>query len=57
MFADQSKVLAAAYDLDCTAQELDDYYEHVTQRGLIKWQDSPAEVSKHDWTDFLGQTQ
>jgi hypothetical protein len=37
-----------------TAEHLNDIYEKEAEE-LEPWKDSPGEISKDDWRDFLGK--
>lgn len=47
-------ILGSAYILGADHQELNHIYD-AESKHLEPWQDSPAEISKHDWRDFLGK--
>ena len=47
------KILGSAYILGSQEQHLEKIYEEES-KDLEKWQNSPSEVTKHDWRDFLG---
>lgn len=45
--------LGSAYLLGASSEHLEDVYDDDTD--LVKWEDSPNEVSKYDWRDYLGK--
>ncbi|ORY08868.1 hypothetical protein BCR34DRAFT_488202 [Clohesyomyces aquaticus] len=47
-------ILGSAYILGGTHEHLNDIYESEAQE-LEPWHDSPAEITKDDWRDFLGK--
>lgn len=47
-------ILGSAYILGAEADELTYIYEEES-RNLEPWRDSPGEIAKHDWRDFLGK--
>lgn len=46
-------ILCSAYLLGADAAQLHHIYD-VEAKELEPWQDSPAEITKDDWRDFLG---
>ncbi|KAH4350399.1 hypothetical protein HBH98_048540 [Parastagonospora nodorum] len=46
--------LGSAYVLGGTAEHLNEIYEREAE-GLEPWRDSPGEISREDWRDFLGK--
>ena len=46
-------ILCSAYLLGANVQQLHHIYD-VESKQLDPWEDSPAEVTEHDWRDFLG---
>ena len=50
------QILGSAYILGAGSEHLNDIYE-AESKELDKWVDSPGEVSKHDWRDYLGNPQ
>ncbi|KAB5530299.1 cell cycle checkpoint protein RAD17 [Coniochaeta sp. 2T2.1] len=46
-------ILCSAYLLGANVDQLHHIYE-VEAKQLDPWEDSPAEVTEHDWRDFLG---
>jgi hypothetical protein len=47
-------VLGSAYILGADSDELNHIYE-AESRHLEPWRDSPGEIARHDWRDFLGK--
>ncbi|KAL1603533.1 hypothetical protein SLS60_005121 [Paraconiothyrium brasiliense] len=47
-------ILGSAYILGGTHEHLNDIYEKESEQ-LESWHDSPGEISKEDWRDFLGK--
>jgi len=47
-------ILSSAYIFGADGDELHHIYE-VESESLEPWADSPGEISKHDWRDFLGK--
>ncbi len=47
-------ILGSAYILGADAEELNHIYD-AESRHLEPWKDSPGEISRHDWRDFLGK--
>lgn len=47
-------ILGSAYLLGGTAEHLNAIYDKESEE-LEPWHDSPGEVSKDDWRDFLGK--
>jgi hypothetical protein len=47
-------LLGSAYILGAESEQLNDLYEHAS-KDLEPWHDSPGEISKHDWTEYLGK--
>lgn len=47
-------LLGSAYLLKADAAHLEKIYEKESE-GLERWHDSPSEVSKHDWREYLGK--
>ncbi|KAF2132730.1 hypothetical protein P153DRAFT_420675 [Dothidotthia symphoricarpi CBS 119687] len=47
-------ILGSAYLLGATAEHLNDIYEKEAE-VLEPWHDSPGEISKEDWREFLGK--
>ncbi|KAH7408244.1 hypothetical protein DE146DRAFT_606673 [Phaeosphaeria sp. MPI-PUGE-AT-0046c] len=47
-------ILGSAYMLGGTADHLNEIYEKEAEE-LEAWQDSPGEISKDDWREFLGK--
>ncbi|OQO04346.1 hypothetical protein B0A48_10957 [Cryoendolithus antarcticus] len=47
-------VLGSAYILGADADELNHVYE-AESKHLEAWTDSPGEIARHDWRDFLGK--
>ncbi|KAI9769626.1 MAG: hypothetical protein M1840_003863 [Geoglossum simile] len=50
---DLPHILGSAYLLGADSEHLNDIYDEKTGE-LDSWEDSPSEVSQHDWRDFLG---
>ncbi|KAI9778509.1 MAG: hypothetical protein M1839_008039 [Geoglossum umbratile] len=50
---DLPHILGSAYLLGAESEHLHDIYDEKTSE-LDSWEDSPGEVSKHDWRDYLG---
>ncbi|KAI9779995.1 MAG: hypothetical protein M1816_003277 [Peltula sp. TS41687] len=48
-------ILGSAYLFDSDHTHLTEIYD-VDSHGLDPWEDSPGEVSRHDWRDYLGDT-
>ncbi|KAH0564938.1 hypothetical protein GP486_001677 [Trichoglossum hirsutum] len=46
-------VLSSAYFLGAESEHLNNLYDEKSSE-LDSWQDSPGEVSRHDWRDYLG---
>lgn len=46
-------ILCSAYLLGADVDQLHHIYD-VEAKQLEPWEDSPAEVTEHDWRDFLG---
>jgi hypothetical protein len=49
-----SHLLGSAYLLGATPEHLNDIYDNESKE-LEPWSDAPAEISMHDWKEFLGQ--
>lgn len=47
-------ILGSAYILGADADQLNHIYD-VESKNLESWKDSPGEIAKHDWRDFLGK--
>ncbi|KAF2146589.1 uncharacterized protein K452DRAFT_314839 [Aplosporella prunicola CBS 121167] len=47
-------ILGSAYIFGATAEHLNDIYDKEAEE-LEPWTDSPSEIAKHDWRDFLGK--
>ncbi|KAI9797383.1 MAG: hypothetical protein M1825_006012 [Sarcosagium campestre] len=47
------QILSSAYLLGSDSEHLNKVYDEEA-RSLEPWRDSPGEVSKHDWRDYLG---
>ncbi|TIA13304.1 hypothetical protein D6C80_06324 [Aureobasidium pullulans] len=47
-------ILGSAYFLGANVDQLLDLYEKES-KNLEPWQDSPSEISRHDWRDYLGK--
>lgn len=47
-------ILSSAYILGAGSDELTHIYE-AESKHLEPWHDSPGEIAKHDWRDFLGK--
>ncbi|KAK5276156.1 hypothetical protein LTR16_011640, partial [Cryomyces antarcticus] len=47
-------ILGSAYILGASADQLNTIYDHESKE-LEQWHDAPGEISKDDWTDFLGK--
>ena len=47
-------ILGSAYLLGGTSKHLEDVYAEESKM-LVRWEDSPGEISEHDWRDYLGQ--
>lgn len=47
-------ILASSYILGAESQELNHIYD-VESESLEPWSDSPGEIAKHDWRDYLGK--
>lgn len=47
-------ILASAYIFGAGSEELNHIYD-VESKHLESWKDSPGEIAKHDWRDFLGR--
>ncbi|MCJ1468418.1 hypothetical protein MMC07_007046 [Pseudocyphellaria aurata] len=45
--------LGSAYLLGASSDHLQKCYDHDS-RSLVPWEDSPGEISRHDWRDYLG---
>jgi hypothetical protein len=50
------QILGSAYLLHANEQHLERIFE-VESEELDKWRDSPGEISRHDWRDYLGNRQ
>ncbi|KAH0537090.1 hypothetical protein FGG08_006092 [Glutinoglossum americanum] len=50
---DMPHVLGSTYLLGGESEHLNDIYDEKSVE-LDSWEDSPSEVSRHDWRDFLG---
>ncbi|KAF7511372.1 hypothetical protein GJ744_004561 [Endocarpon pusillum] len=48
-------ILGSAYMLGCDAEHLNRIYDREAAGGLVPWEDSPGEVARYDWRDFLGR--
>lgn len=48
------QILGSAYLLGANTEQLTKIYESESEE-LEQWQDSPGEISKADWRDFLGK--
>jgi hypothetical protein len=46
--------LGSAYFLGANVNQLLEMYEDES-RNLEPWQDSPSEISRDDWRDYLGK--
>jgi hypothetical protein len=47
-------ILGSAYILGADHEELTHIYEEES-KNLEPWRDSPGEIAKHDWRDYLGK--
>lgn len=47
-------ILASAYIFGASSDQLNGIYE-AESKSLEAWKDSPGEIAKHDWRDFLGK--
>lgn len=47
-------ILGSAYILGAESDDLQDLYD-AESKSLEPWRDSPGEIAKHDWRDFLGK--
>ena len=47
-------ILGSAYIFGADADELNYIYEKESE-NLEPWKDSPGEISKHDWREYLGK--
>ena len=47
-------ILGSAYILGADADQLNHIYE-AEGKNLEPWHDSPGEIAKHDWRDYLGK--
>ncbi|KAK3713519.1 hypothetical protein LTR37_008477 [Vermiconidia calcicola] len=47
-------ILGSAYILGAESEELNELYE-AEGKHLEPWSDSPGEISKHDWREYLGK--
>ena len=47
-------ILGSAYLLGSSNEHLDNIYDGEAEE-LEKWKESPGEVSRHDWQDYLGR--
>jgi hypothetical protein len=47
-------VLGSSYILGAEADELN-HISEAESKHLEPWKDSPAEIARHDWRDFLGK--
>ncbi|KAK4988051.1 hypothetical protein LTR50_004167 [Elasticomyces elasticus] len=47
-------ILGSAYLLGASPEQLNTIYDEES-KVLEPWEDSPGEISKHDWKDFLGK--
>ena len=50
----RSQILGSAYLLKGSPAHLENIFEEEAST-LAPWQDSPGEVSTHDWRDYLGK--
>jgi Questin oxidase-like len=48
-------ILGSAYILGGDADHLNAIYDAEAASGLVPWEDSPGEIARHDWRDFLGK--
>jgi hypothetical protein len=47
-------ILGSSYILGAEAEELN-HISEAESKHLEPWTDSPAEIARHDWRDFLGK--
>ncbi len=50
-------ILGSAYIFGCDADHLNRIYDSEEADGLVPWEDSPGEIARHDWRDFLGRSE
>lgn len=48
-------ILGSAYILGADVEHLAAIYDSEAASGLVPWEESPGEIAKHDWRDFLGR--
>ncbi len=48
-------ILGSAYILGCDADHLNQIYDSEAASGLVPWEDSPGEIARYDWREFLGK--
>ena len=48
-------LLGSAYLLGSDAEHLNRIYDSEAASGLVPWEDSPGEIARYDWRDFLGR--
>lgn len=48
-------LLGSAYLLGANSDHLSQCYD-VESKSLVSWEDSPGEISRHDWREYLGDT-
>lgn len=49
-----AQLLGSAYLFGATSDELYEFYADES-KSLEEWEDSPGEISRHDWRDFIGK--
>ena len=49
----QRQILGSAYILNASSEHMNEIYDKESDE-LEPWHDSPGEVSKYDWRDYLG---
>ncbi len=48
-------ILGSAYVLGGDPDHLNAIYDSEAAAGLVPWKDSPGEIAKYDWRDYLGE--
>ncbi|KAK8222944.1 hypothetical protein BKA81DRAFT_275435, partial [Phyllosticta paracitricarpa] len=49
-----AQLLGGAYMFGASAEQMNEIYDKESEQ-LEPWRDSPGEISRHDWRDFLGK--
>jgi len=54
IYLQETQILGSAYLFGAGHEHLDKIYEHDAKE-LEPWEDSPGEISTHDWREYLGK--